>query len=194
MIVDVGAGITHIAVISFGGTVNSCSFRTAGTHMDEAIMDCFQSKYHVLVDETIAERIKIEIGSAYPLPEPRTMAFPCKDLHTGAIRNITLCDTEIRNALKGPVSRLLRAIRFVVERTPPELLADLSDCGIVLSGGGALMKGLDELVCQETGLPVVVADHPLLNVVLGAGQLFSHPRSLDKVALMQDAAHAQIAA
>ena len=144
MIVDIGGGTTDVAVISLSGTVYSRSVRIAGNEMDDAIVQHLKRKYNLLIGERTAEQIKIEIGSAYPLPEPREMEIKGRDLVEGVPKNISITDEEIRDALSEPVSVITEAVRMALERTPPELSADIMDRGIVLSGGGALIRGLDQ--------------------------------------------------
>ena len=185
MIVDLGSGTTEIAVISFGGTVYSRSLRVAGSHMDQAIIDYLQCKYHLLVEETTAEHIKIAIGSAYPRRRRLAMDVAGRDIGRGVTRSITVYDQEVREALDDCLSEIVRAIRIALECTPPELLSDLSDGGIVLTGGGALLSGLEDRVREETGLPVLVADNPLLNVILGMGKLLRYPALCRQITTLQ---------
>lgn len=170
MVVDIGGGTTEIAVISLNGIVYSRSVRMAGNQMDEAIMSCLKRKYSLLIGEPTAERIKIEIGSAYPLDKPLTLDVKGRNLIEGVPKTITVDDSEIREALSECASTIMNAIRVALERTPPELSADISDRGAVLTGGGALLRNLDKRIRQETGLPVSIADDPLSSVVLGNGQ------------------------
>jgi rod shape-determining protein MreB len=173
MVVDIGGGTTDIAVISMSGIVYSRSVRVAGNEMDEAVMHYLKRKYNLLVGERTAEQIKMEIGSAYPLEKPLTMEVKGRNLIEGVPRTVTIDDSEIREALSECVATILNAIRFVLERTPPELSADISDRGIVLTGGGALLKNLDKRIREETGLPVCIAADPLASVVLGTGKMLS---------------------
>ena len=152
MVVDIGGGTTDIAVISLSGIVYSRSVRMAGNQMDEAIMNYLKRKYNLLIGERTAEQIKIEIGSAYPLDKPLTMEIKGRNLIEGVPKTITVDDSEIREALSECVSTIMNAIRVALERTPPELSADISDRGIVLTGGGALLKNLDKRIREETGL------------------------------------------
>ena len=170
MVVDIGGGTTDIAVISMSGIVYSRSVRVAGNEMDEAVMHYLKRKYNLLVGERTAEQIKMEIGSAYPLEKPLTMEVKGRNLIEGVPRTVTIDDSEIREALSECVATILNAIRVALERTPPELSADISDRGIVLTGGGALLKNLDKRIREETGLPVSIADDPLASVVLGTGK------------------------
>ena len=145
----------------------------AGNQMDEAIMNYLKRKYNLLVGERTAEQIKMEIGSAYPLDKPLTMEIKGRNLIEGVPKTITVDDSEIRESLSECVSTIMNAIRVALERTPPELSADISDRGIVLTGGGALLKNLDKRIREETGLPVSIADDPLCSVVLGTGKMLS---------------------
>jgi rod shape-determining protein MreB len=183
MIVDIGGGTTDIAVISLSGIVYSRSVRMAGNQMDEAIMNYLKRKYNLLVGERTAEQIKIEIGSAYPLEKPLTMEIKGRNLIEGVPKSITIDDSEVREALSECISTIMNAVRVALERTPPELSADISDRGIVLTGGGALLHNMDERLREETGLPVAVAEEPLSSVVLGAGKMLSDFALLRKVCL-----------
>jgi rod shape-determining protein MreB and related proteins len=183
MIVDIGGGTTDIAVISLSGIVYSRSVRVAGNEMDEAIMHHLKRKFNLLIGERTAEQIKIEIGSAYPLDKPLSMEIKGRNLIEGVPRTITVEDAEIREALSECVDTIVNAIRVALERTPPELSADISDRGIVLTGGGAMLKNLDKRIREETGLPVSIADDPLASVVLGTGKMLSDFKLLRKVSL-----------
>ncbi len=183
MIVDIGGGTTDIAVISLSGIVYSRSVRMAGNQMDEAIMNYLKRKYNLLIGERTAEQIKIEIGSAYPLEKPLTMEIKGRNLIEGVPKTITVDDSEVREALSECVSTIMNAIRVALERTPPELSADISDRGIVLTGGGALLKNLDKRIREETGLPVSIADDPLASVVLGTGKMLSDFKLLRKISI-----------
>src|SRR5512142_712792 len=183
MIVDIGGGTTDIAVISLSGIVYSRSVRMAGNQMDEAIMNYLKRKYNLLVGERTAEQIKISLGSAYPLDKPIEMEVKGRNLIEGVPKTITVDDSEIREALGECVSTIMNAIRVALERTPPELSADISDRGIVLTGGGALLKNLDKRIREETGLPVSIADDPLCSVVLGTGKMLSDFRLLRLVSI-----------
>jgi rod shape-determining protein MreB and related proteins len=183
MVVDIGGGTTDIAVISMSGIVYSKSVRTAGNKMDEAVMNFLKRKYNLLIGERTAEQIKIELGSAYPLEKPLTMEVKGRNLIEGVPRTVTIDDGEVREALSDSVSTIVNAIREALERTPPELSADISDRGIVLTGGGALLRNLDKRIREETGLPVSVADDPLASVVLGTGKMLSDFRLLRLVSL-----------
>ena len=183
MVVDIGGGTTDIAVISMSGIVYSRSVRVAGNEMDESVMHYLKRKYNLLVGERTAEQIKIEIGSAYPLEKPMTLEVKGRNLIEGVPRTVTIDDSEIREALSENISTIVNAIRVALERTPPELSADISDRGIVLTGGGALIKNLDKRIREETGLPVSIADDPLASVVLGTGKMLSDFRLLRLVSI-----------
>ena len=183
MVVDIGGGTTDIAVISLSGIVYSRSVRMAGNQMDEAIMNYLKRKYNLLIGERTAEQIKIEIGSAYALDKPLTMEIKGRNLIEGVPKSITIDDSEIREALSECVATIMNAIRVALERTPPELSADISDRGIVLTGGGALLKNLDKRIREETGLPVSIADDPLASVVLGTGKMLSDFKLLRKISI-----------
>jgi len=184
MIVDIGGGTTDVAVISLAGTVYSRSVRVAGNEMDEAIIQFLKRKYNLLIGERTAEIIKWEIGSAYPLKEPLKMEIKGRDLVEGVPKNLQINDEEIREALAEPVATIVEAVRQALERTPPELSADIMDRGIVLSGGGALLRNLDQRLRDETGLPVVLAEDPLASVVLGAGRVLEDINLLRKVSIL----------
>ncbi|HZT69491.1 MAG TPA: rod shape-determining protein [Terriglobia bacterium] len=183
MIVDIGGGTTDIAVISLSGIVYSRSVRVAGNEMDEAITAYLKRRYNLLVGERTAEQIKMEIGSAYPLEKPQTMEIKGRHLLEGVPKTITIDDSEIRDALSECVATIINAIRVALERTPPELSADISDRGIVLTGGGALLKNLDKRIREETGLPVSIAEDPLASVVLGTGRMLTDFNLLRRVAI-----------
>ena len=180
MIVDIGGGTTEVAVISLAGVVFSRSVRVAGDKMDEAIAEYIKRKYNVLIGERTAELIKIMIGSAYPGNEIQTMEIRGRDLVVGVPKIIEITDEEIREALMEPVHQVVESVRIALERTPPELASDIVEKGIVLAGGGALLRNLDMLLREETGLPVTLASDPLTAVVMGAG------RALDELSLLRD--------
>src|SRR6202041_942268 len=188
MVVDIGGGTTDIAVISLSGIVYSRSVRMAGNQMDEAIMTYVKRKYNLLIGERTAEQIKIEIGSASPLEKPLTMEIKGRNLIEGVPKTIILNDNEVREALSEWVSTLMNAIRVGLERIPPELSADISDRGIVLTGGGALLKDLDRRIREETGLPVAIADDPLCCVVLGTGKMLDDFKLLRRLSIESMAA------
>jgi len=183
MIVDIGGGTTDVAVISLSGIVYSRSVRVAGNEIDEAIIQYLKRKYNLLIGERTAEQIKIQIGSAYPLDKPLTMEIKGRNLIEGVPRTIVVDDSEIREAISECVAAILNAIRVALERTPPELSADISDRGIVLTGGGALLRNLDKRIREETGLPVSIAEDPLACVVLGTGKMLSEFKLLRKIAI-----------
>jgi rod shape-determining protein MreB and related proteins len=183
MVVDIGGGTTDIAVISLAGIVYSKSVRVAGNEMDESVIQYIKKKYNLLIGERTSEQIKQEIGSAYPLDEPLTMEIKGRDLIEGIPKTLTISDSEIREALAEPISLIVDAVRVALERTPPELSADIVDRGIVLTGGGSLLKNLDKLLREETGLPVSVAEDPLSSVVLGTGKMLSDFDLLRKISL-----------
>jgi rod shape-determining protein MreB len=170
MIVDIGGGTSDVAVISLGGIVYSRSVRVAGDKMDEAIIQHIKRKYNLLIGERTAEQIKMNIGTAYPTEEELTMDVKGRDLVAGVPRTIPVSSSEIREALSEPVNGIVEAVKVTLERTPPELAGDIADRGIVLAGGGALLKNLDVLLKEETGLPVFLAEDPLSAVVIGAGK------------------------
>jgi len=183
LVVDIGGGTTDVALISMSGIVYSRSLRTAGNHMDESIMNYVKRKYNLLIGERMAEQIKIEIGSASALEKPVTMEVKGRSLIEGIPKTITVDDSEIREALNEYVAALVSAIRVALERTPPELSADISDCGIVLAGGCALLRNLEKRIRDETGLPVCVADDPLWSVVLGTAKLLDDFKLLRRIAI-----------
>jgi rod shape-determining protein MreB and related proteins len=170
MIVDIGGGTTEVAVISLGGIVFSRSIRVAGDKLDEAIAHYLKRKYNMLIGERTSEAIKMQIGTAYPDGEVTTMQVKGRDLVAGIPRTFEITSEEVREAILEPVMAIVEAVKATLERTPPELAADIVDRGIVLSGGGALLRNLDTLISQETGLPVRVAEDPLTSVVLGSGK------------------------
>jgi rod shape-determining protein MreB and related proteins len=173
MIVDIGGGTTDVAVISLSGIVYSSSLRVAGNAMDEAIMQYIKRKYNLLIGERTAESIKMELGSAYPLDEPISREVRGRNLIEGIPKTLTVTDEEIREALADSVAAIVNVVRIALEKTPPEISADIFERGLILTGGGALVKNLDKRLAIETGLPVSVAEEPLLSVVLGAGQMLS---------------------
>lgn len=183
MIVDIGGGTTDVAVISLSGIVYSRSVRVAGNEMDEAIIEYLKRKYNLLIGERTAEEVKVKLGSAYPLETPLSMEVRGRHLIEGVPKTITVTDEEIREALEDCVATIMNAIRVALERTPPELSADISDRGIVLTGGGALLKNLDKRIREETGLPVSIAEDPLASVVLGIGKMLDDFRLLRKICI-----------
>lgn len=184
MIVDIGGGTTDIAVISLNGIVFNHSIRVAGNEMDEAIIQYIKKKYNLLIGERTAEQVKMQIGSAYPLDEPMTMEIKGRDLREGIPKTIIVDDQEIREALEEVVSAIVNAVRVALEKTPPELSADIIDRGIVLTGGGALLKNIDKRLREETQLPVFITEDPLTSVVLGAGKMLGDLELLKKISLL----------
>jgi rod shape-determining protein MreB len=182
MIVDIGGGTTEVAVISLAGIVFSKSIRVGGDKMDEAIVQYVKRKYNLLVGERTAELVKITIGSAYPGDEIQTMEIKGRDLVAGVPKTVEITDEEIRESIVEPINAIVEAVRIGLERTPPELASDIVDKGIVLAGGGALLRNLDTLLRDQTGLPVMLADEPLEAVVMGAGKV------LDELTLLRDIA------
>ena len=180
MIVDIGGGTTEVAVISLAGIVFWKSIRVAGDKKDDAIVQYIKRKYNLLIGERTAEQIKKEVGSAYPLEEVLTIDVKGRDMVAGVPRTLTVNSDEIREALLEPVSAIVDAVRVVLERTPPELSADIVDKGIVLTGGGSQLKNIDVLLREETGLPVMVCENPQLAVVLGTG------KALDELKLLRE--------
>ena len=170
MIVDIGGGTTEVAVISLAGIVYSKSVRVAGDKMDEAIIQYIRRKYNLLIGERTAEEIKIAIGNAYPGDTVETRAVKGRDMVAGIPKTIVVTSDEIREAIAEPINIIVDAVRVALEQTPPELAADIVDKGIVLAGGGALIKNLDVLLREETGLPIMIADNPLTSVVVGSGK------------------------
>src|SRR5258705_121023 len=170
MIVDIGGGTSDVAVISLAGIVYAKSVRVGGDKMDEAIIQHIKRKYNLLIGERTAELIKMGIGNAYPSDEVLTMDIKGRDLVAGVPRTLTVSSDEIRDALAEPVNAIVEAVKVTLERTPPELAGDIADRGIVLPGGGALLKNLDALLPEGTGLPVFLAEDPLSSVVIGAGK------------------------
>lgn len=183
MIVDIGGGTTEVAVISLLGIVYSKSVRVGGDKMDEAIVQYLKKKFNVLIGERTAEQIKIAIGSAYPEDEVRTMQVKGRVLVAGIPKTIEVTSEEIREAMQEPINAVVEAVRLALEKTPPELAADIVDKGIVLVGGGALIRNLDVLLREETGLPILVAENPLTAVVMGSGRVLDNPDLLKQVVI-----------
>ena len=177
MVVDIGGGTTEVAVIALGGIVFSKSVRVAGDEMDQAIIQHLKRTYNMMVGERTAEEIKIAIGSGYPLKEEMEMQVKGRDQVLGLPKILTITSEEIREALREPVSAIVDAVRVTLERTPPELSADIVDRGVVLAGGGASLRGIDQLLSKETGLHVTVAEDPLTAVALGTGKYLETFRS-----------------
>ncbi len=182
MIVDIGGGTTEVALISLAGIVLSRSVRVGGDEMDEAIVQYMKRVYNLMIGERTAEEIKIMTGSAYPMGEETTLEVKGRDLVAGLPKTLTITSEEIRDALQEPISAIVEAIRITLERCPPELSADLVDRGLVLAGGGALLRGLDKLIAEQTGLPVHVAEDPLSAVAEGTGVVLHELNFLRKVA------------
>lgn len=183
MIVDVGGGTTEVAVISLSGIVYSKSVRVAGDEMDEAIINYIKRKYNLLIGERTAEEIKIKIGSAYPLNEKQEMEIKGRDLVAGIPKTLLVNDEEIREALAEPIGTIVETVKVALERTPPELAADIVDRGIVMAGGGSMIRGLDLLLREETGLPIILAEDPLSAVALGTGKALDELELLRKVSI-----------
>ncbi|HEY5595269.1 MAG TPA: rod shape-determining protein, partial [Nitrospiria bacterium] len=184
MVVDIGGGTTDVAVISLAGIVYSESVKVAGDKMDEAIMNYIKRKYNLLIGEPMAEQIKFEIGSAFPLEERRTITIKGRDLISGIPKTLVMDDSEIREALSEPISAIVNAIKVALENTPPELAGDIIDRGIVLTGGGSLLRGMDVRLREETNLPVITVENPLTTVVLGTGKVLDEIDLLKKVTIM----------
>jgi rod shape-determining protein MreB len=181
MVIDVGGGTTEVAVISLGGIVVSKSVRVAGDEMDNAIIQHIKRKYNLMVGERTAEDIKIKIGSADVLPEEKNYTIKGRDLVAGLPRTIQISSEEIREALAEPVNTIVDAVKSCLERTPPELAADIMDAGIVMAGGGSQLQGLDTLLHAETGLPVRLADNPETAIVLGTGKVLESLELLSRI-------------
>ena len=181
IVVDIGGGTTDIAVMSMAGIVYSRAIRVAGDAMDDAIIEFVKRKHKLLIGERTVEEIKIKLGSAFPLDEPLTLEVRGRNLVEGVPKTITLTDHEVRQALDPSVCSIIEAVRVALERTPPELSADIIDRGLVLTGGGALLRNLDRRIKSEIGLPVHVAESPLTSVVLGAGKILSDFELLNRV-------------
>ncbi len=181
MVVDIGGGTTEVAVISMYSTAYSESVRVAGDEANEAILRLVQRKYQMLIGENTAEQVKISIGSAFPLDQPLSMEVSGKDLVNGIPRTITLSDEEVREAMAEPVMVIVEAVRRAFEKTPPELASDVAESGVVLAGGGALIRGLDKLIEHELNLKTIIADDPLTTVVMGAGIALQNIREYRRV-------------
>ncbi len=183
MIIDIGGGTTEVAVISLAGTVTSQSIRVAGDKMDEALVQYMRRRHNLLIGDQTAELIKITIGTAYPDEDPQSMEVKGRDLVTGIPRTLEISGEEVRGALMELINTIVETVQRTLEKTPPELAADIVDKGIVLVGGGALLKNLDVLLREVTGVPITVADDPLSAVVLGAGRVFDDTELLEKATL-----------
>jgi len=183
MVVDIGGGTTEVAILSLGGIVYPRSVRVGGDKMDDAIVAYMKRKYNLAIGEQTAERIKITIGNAYPPEEQLTMEVKGRDMVAGIPKTVVVNSDEIRDALAEPINAIVEAVLLALERTPPELAADIVDKGVVLTGGGALLKNIDVLLREETGLPVMVSDDPISAVVLGSGKTLDHIELLKEVAI-----------
>jgi rod shape-determining protein MreB len=181
MIVDIGGGTTEVAIISLAGIVFSRSIRVAGDEMDESIINYMKRAYNLVIGERTSEEIKIKIGSAYPLEKETSIEVKGRDLVAGLPKTLTITSQEVREALLDPISTIVESVRISLERCPPELSADLVERGIVLAGGGALLRGLDRLIAEETGLPVYVAEDPLSAVAEGTGKVLQELDFLTKL-------------
>jgi rod shape-determining protein MreB len=175
MVIDIGGGTTEIAVIALSGIVADASIRVAGDELDRSILHFMRKNYNMLIGEPTAESVKIHLGSAIPLEEELSMAVQGRDLVSGLPRTVTVRSEEVREAIQEPILRIVNAVRRALEITPPELSSDLVDRGVLLTGGGALVRGLDLLIAHEVGLPVRIADDPLTCVVRGTGQILDQP-------------------
>ena len=174
MIVDIGGGTSEAAVISMGGIISSKSIRCGGDELDAAIINHIRKRYNLLIGERTAEDIKIQIGSAFPMEREDAMEIKGRNLLNGLPETINITGSEVRDAMSEPLARIVDAIKYTLEQTPPDLSADIIDRGIILSGGGALLRGIDRLIHKETGMPVLVAEYPLDCVAEGTGKLFSN--------------------
>jgi rod shape-determining protein MreB len=183
MVVDIGGGTSEVAIISLGGIVTSRSIRVGGNKLDEAIISFIKKEYNLMIGERTAEEIKISIGSAFPKEEEETMDIRGRDLITGLPKTLKITSLEVLEALREPITSIVEAIKLTLEKTPPELAADIMDKGIMMTGGGALLDGFDNLIRQETGMPVRIADNPLDCVVLGAGKVIEEIETLKRVAI-----------
>ncbi len=181
MIVDIGGGTTEVAIISLAGIVFSKTVRVAGDEMDEAIIQYLRRNYNLLVGERTAEQIKINIGSAIPLKDPMTMEVKGRDMVAGLPKTLTINSEEIREAIAEPISTIIETVKITLERCPPELSADLVDRGIIMVGGGSLLRGLEKLLAKETGLPVHIAEDPLSAVAIGTGKVLDQIQFLKEI-------------
>ena len=181
MVVDIGGGTTEVAIIALGGIVTARSLRIAGDEMDEAIIQYARKAYNLLIGERTSEDVKIAVGSAFPQREEQTIEVRGRDLVSGLPRTVRMTSTEIREAMAEPIAGIVEAVKMTLERTPPELAADIVDRGIVMAGGGSLLRGLDRLLAEETGMPVTLTDDPLSAVVLGTGRALEEIETLKKV-------------
>ena len=185
MIVDIGGGTTEVAVISLGGVVTSLSIRTGGDELDDALIQFVKKEYSLMLGERTAEEIKTTVGTAFPIPDETSAELRGRDLVTGLPRTIVVTAEEIRRALDEPLTRIVDAVKTTLDRTPPELCGDIMDRGIVLTGGGALLKGLDERLRHETGMPVIIAEQPMNCVVMGSGKCVEEFEALQQVLISE---------
>lgn len=185
MIVDIGGGTTEVAVISLGGVVTSLSIRTGGDELDDALIQFVKKEYSLMLGERTAEEIKTTVGTAFPIPDETSAELRGRDLVTGLPRTIVVTAEEIRRAFDEPLTRIVDAVKTTLDRTPPELCGDIMDRGIVLTGGGALLKGLDERLRHETGMPVIIAEQPLNCVVMGSGKCVEEFEALQQVLISE---------
>jgi rod shape-determining protein MreB len=181
MVVDIGGGTTEVAVISLGGIVTSLSIRTAGDDLDQAIVTWMKKEYSLMLGERTAEEVKMRLGSAFPLPQEPEAEIRGRDMVSGLPRTVVVSSAEVRQALDEPLHAIVDAVRATLDQTPPELAGDIMDRGIVLTGGGALLRGLDERLRHETGMPVHVAEDPLTSVAFGAGKCVEEFEALQQV-------------
>ena len=183
MVVDIGGGTTDVAVISLAGIVHSQSVKVGGDKMDEAILQYIKRKYNLYIGELVSEQVKLEVGSASPLEERKTFVVKGRDLVTGIPKTLVMDDAEIREALADPINAIVNAIKITLENTPPELAGDIIDRGIILTGGGSLLQGMDIRLREETNLPIIPVENPLTTVVLGTGKILDELDLLDKVSI-----------
>ncbi len=181
MVVDIGGGTTEVAVISLGGIVTSMSIRTAGDELDQAVISWMKKEYALMLGERTAEEIKMALGSAFPLPDEPEAEIRGRDMVSGLPRNVVISSAEVRQAMEEPLHAIVDSVRATLDKTPPELAGDIMDRGVVLTGGGALLRGIDERIRHETGMPVHVADGPLNSVALGAGKCVEEFEALQQV-------------
>ena len=186
MVVDIGGGTTEIAIISLGGIVTAKSIRLGGDELDEAIVNYVKKEYSLMIGERTAEDVKIRIGSAYKEGEEMEMEIRGRDLISGLPKTIEISSAEVRDALNEPINSIVDAIKSTLEKTPPELASDIMENGIMLTGGGALLKGLDKLVKEETGMPVKIAENPLDCVAIGTGKSVEDQEIFEKVLMMNN--------
>jgi rod shape-determining protein MreB len=181
MVVDIGGGTTEVAVISLGGIVVSQSIRIGGDELDEAIINWVKKEYNLMLGERTAEQIKMAVGSAFPYPDEPAAEVRGRDLVSGLPKTIVLTSQEMREAIEEPVQAVVDAVKFTLDKTPPELAADIMERGIVLTGGGALLRGIDMRLAHETGMPIVTTERPLQTVVIGSGQCLEEFEVLQSV-------------